>query len=102
MEAAADGRFTARLLTGAERFLHQISAQQSDCWQTQKYLDFVKACRAALPVRAIGRIKGRTKDTVKVSLDCVGECKQKGSASFLYTFRMFHGIMDAEYGLPKV
>ena len=37
-----------------------------------------------------------------MSLDCVRGCKQKGSASFLYTFRMFHGRIDAEYGLPKV
>ena len=59
-------------------------------------------CGRALSAQAIGRIMGRTKDTVKMSLDCVGGCKQKGSASFLYTFRMFHGIMDAEYGLPKV
>ena len=38
----------------------------------------------------------------QMSLDCVGECKQKGSVSFLYTFRMFHGRIDAEYELPKV
>ena len=59
-------------------------------------------CGRALSAQAIGRIMGRTKDTVKMSLDCVGGCKQKGSASFLYTFRMFHGIMDAEYGQQKV